>query len=213
MLYVKEHRTCKEWKRLAAVWSGSKQLVFVSATRSCSTTSLLPYFFAVSINRSLLPILATELHRDELRTPLNPSAHQSPPASISQPPHPTHFLITKRLLFFQKRLALRDYFQTMALKAFLATAISAACLVTAQFPPKPEGVKELKSKIHSGVRVSYKEPGLCETTPGVKSYAGECITFHRYWLVHLVKRRYHAAQDMKIGLTALQVMSIFLHML
>ncbi|CAK4032537.1 alpha beta-hydrolase [Lecanosticta acicola] len=45
-------------------------------------------------------------------------------------------------------------------------------LATAQFPPTPEGVRTIKSKFHPGVEVSYKEPGLCETTPGVKSYAG-----------------------------------------
>lgn len=45
-------------------------------------------------------------------------------------------------------------------------------LASAQFPPKPEGVKVLRSKHHDGVTLSYKEPGLCETTPGVKSYAG-----------------------------------------
>lgn len=45
-------------------------------------------------------------------------------------------------------------------------------LAAAQFPPKPEGVKVLRSKHHDGVTLSYKEPGLCETTPGVKSYAG-----------------------------------------
>ncbi|KAK0725077.1 putative lysosomal protective protein precursor [Lasiosphaeris hirsuta] len=42
----------------------------------------------------------------------------------------------------------------------------------AQFPPKPEGVKVLKSKFHQNVSISYKEPGICETTPGVKSYSG-----------------------------------------
>lgn len=61
----------------------------------------------------------------------------------------------------------------MALKACVAAAISFGSLATAQFPPTPEGVKELQSKFHPGVKVSYKEPGLCETTPGVKSYAGE----------------------------------------
>ncbi|KAK2023101.1 serine carboxypeptidase [Colletotrichum zoysiae] len=45
-------------------------------------------------------------------------------------------------------------------------------LATAQFPPTPEGVKVLKSKFHENVTLSYKEPGICETTPGVKSYAG-----------------------------------------
>lgn len=65
----------------------------------------------------------------------------------------------------------------------------------AQFPPKPQGVTHLQSKFHENVTISFKEvsrmifdhpftaklglsltcvlqPGLCETTPGVKSYAG-----------------------------------------
>ncbi|KAL0936069.1 carboxypeptidase s1 [Colletotrichum truncatum] len=45
-------------------------------------------------------------------------------------------------------------------------------LTSAQFPPKPEGVKVLKSRFHENVTISYKEPGICETTPGVRSYAG-----------------------------------------
>ncbi|KAF2203709.1 alpha/beta-hydrolase [Delitschia confertaspora ATCC 74209] len=45
-------------------------------------------------------------------------------------------------------------------------------LAHAQFPPKPEGVTVLESKLSQGVRISYKENTLCETTPGVKSYAG-----------------------------------------
>ncbi|GKT76086.1 serine carboxypeptidase [Colletotrichum tofieldiae] len=45
-------------------------------------------------------------------------------------------------------------------------------LTAAQFPPTPEGVKVLKSQFHENVTISYKEPGICETTPGVKSYAG-----------------------------------------
>ena len=52
---------------------------------------------------------------------------------------------------------------------------SLTCLlaaVTAQFPPTPEGVTVLKSKFHEGVTISYKEPGICETTPGVRSYSG-----------------------------------------
>lgn len=64
--------------------------------------------------------------------------------------------------------------------------------VAAQFPPPPEGVKVLKSKFHENVTISFKEvskcvatyvhpdyaadltnkPGICETTPGVKSYSG-----------------------------------------
>ncbi|KAI0376564.1 serine carboxypeptidase [Hypomontagnella monticulosa] len=42
----------------------------------------------------------------------------------------------------------------------------------AQFPLTPEGVTILESKFGDGVKISYKEPGICETTPGVKSYAG-----------------------------------------
>ncbi|KAI9812725.1 MAG: hypothetical protein M1827_004481 [Pycnora praestabilis] len=42
----------------------------------------------------------------------------------------------------------------------------------AQFPPTPEGVTTLQSKFGDGVTISYKEPGICETTPGVKSYSG-----------------------------------------
>ncbi|KAI0139215.1 putative lysosomal protective protein precursor [Pestalotiopsis sp. NC0098] len=45
-------------------------------------------------------------------------------------------------------------------------------LAAAQFPPKPEGITLLKSKFHENVTISYKEPGICETTPGVKSYSG-----------------------------------------
>ncbi|KAH8590315.1 putative carboxypeptidase S1 [Bisporella sp. PMI_857] len=44
--------------------------------------------------------------------------------------------------------------------------------VNAQFPPKPEGVTTITSKFHKDVKISYKEPGICETTPGVKSYSG-----------------------------------------
>ncbi|POS76707.1 serine carboxypeptidase [Diaporthe helianthi] len=42
----------------------------------------------------------------------------------------------------------------------------------AQFPPKPEGVTTLRSKLHENVTLSFKEPKICETTPGVKSYSG-----------------------------------------
>lgn len=45
-------------------------------------------------------------------------------------------------------------------------------LAAAQFPPKPEGVTTVKSKLHENVTISFKEPGICETTPGVKSYSG-----------------------------------------
>ena len=56
-----------------------------------------------------------------------------------------------------------------------ALSLAASLLLqraASQFPPKPEGLTVLRSKHHEGVTISYKEPGLCETTPGVKSYAG-----------------------------------------
>lgn len=42
-----------------------------------------------------------------------------------------------------------------------------------QLPALPEGVQTIISP--SGVNITYKDPGaegVCETTPGVKSYAG-----------------------------------------
>ncbi|KAK7424644.1 hypothetical protein QQZ08_008527 [Neonectria magnoliae] len=45
-------------------------------------------------------------------------------------------------------------------------------LAFAQFPPQPEGVLTVISKFHENVTISFKEPGLCETTPGVRSYSG-----------------------------------------
>jgi carboxypeptidase C (cathepsin A) len=67
-----------------------------------------------------------------------------------------------------------------------------AGFAAAQFPPTPEGLTILKSKFHENVTISFKEvrpdramdgdnvpaanpplqPGICETTPGVKSYSG-----------------------------------------
>ncbi|KND92309.1 Carboxypeptidase S1 [Tolypocladium ophioglossoides CBS 100239] len=47
-----------------------------------------------------------------------------------------------------------------------------AGLAAAQFPPKPQGVTVLKSRFHENVTISFKEPNICETTPGVRSYAG-----------------------------------------
>ncbi|OQD88259.1 hypothetical protein PENANT_c004G06366 [Penicillium antarcticum] len=52
-------------------------------------------------------------------------------------------------------------------------AASLATTAAAQyFPPTPEGLKVVESKHHKGVKISYKEPEICETTPGVKSYSG-----------------------------------------
>ncbi|KAI0104269.1 carboxypeptidase S1 [Nemania sp. FL0031] len=42
----------------------------------------------------------------------------------------------------------------------------------AQLPPQPTGITVLQSKFHENVTISFKEPQICETTPGVKSYSG-----------------------------------------
>ncbi|OJJ48898.1 hypothetical protein ASPZODRAFT_90893 [Penicilliopsis zonata CBS 506.65] len=55
--------------------------------------------------------------------------------------------------------------------ALLALPLLAAGVI-AQFPPSPQDVRVVESRHEEGVSISYKEPGLCETTPGVKSYAG-----------------------------------------
>ncbi|KAH7350655.1 carboxypeptidase C [Rhexocercosporidium sp. MPI-PUGE-AT-0058] len=55
---------------------------------------------------------------------------------------------------------------------FPIVALLVAPVVLANFPPPIKGVTTLKSKYHEGVTISYKKPGLCETTPGVKSYSG-----------------------------------------
>ncbi|KAH8772572.1 Alpha/Beta hydrolase protein [Diaporthe sp. PMI_573] len=58
----------------------------------------------------------------------------------------------------------------------LATSLLAAAVLAqftqAQFPPPREGIKTVRSKHHDGITISYKNPGICETTPGVKSYSG-----------------------------------------
>ncbi|KAJ4366995.1 hypothetical protein N0V83_007525 [Neocucurbitaria cava] len=55
---------------------------------------------------------------------------------------------------------------------FLAIFGALAALVDAQFPPTPDGVTILESHIEDGIRISYKENDLCETTEGVRSYSG-----------------------------------------
>ncbi|KAL5351072.1 hypothetical protein ACLOAV_004647 [Pseudogymnoascus australis] len=57
--------------------------------------------------------------------------------------------------------------------SLIAGALALApVVVLAQFPPPVKDVTTLKSKYHEGVTISYKKPGICETTPGVKSYSG-----------------------------------------
>lgn len=53
--------------------------------------------------------------------------------------------------------------------------LAAAALVglaSAQFPPPREDITWVQSQHHEGIAISYKNPGICETTPGVKSYSG-----------------------------------------
>lgn len=48
------------------------------------------------------------------------------------------------------------------MKSLLSVAAMVG-LVTAQFPPKPEGLKVIDSKLHPGVKISYKEVRICPT--------------------------------------------------
>ncbi|TID26523.1 Carboxypeptidase S1 A [Venturia nashicola] len=65
------------------------------------------------------------------------------------------------------------------LGALLSTLTALPCLLGIvqvasgqYFPSSPQGVQTLQSKFDNGVEISYKEPGICETTPGVKSFSG-----------------------------------------
>ncbi|KAJ5104472.1 hypothetical protein NUU61_001819 [Penicillium alfredii] len=60
----------------------------------------------------------------------------------------------------------------MVYTPWVTAAFLAGAAVAQYFPPTPEGVKVVESKHQKGVKISYKEPGICETTPGVKSYSG-----------------------------------------
>lgn len=58
------------------------------------------------------------------------------------------------------------------LATYLLAATALAQLSQAQFPPPREGINTVRSKHHEGITISYKNPEICETTPGVKSYSG-----------------------------------------
>ena len=60
----------------------------------------------------------------------------------------------------------------MAPITILLAGAALAGLSAAQFPPPRTGVTWVQSQHHPGIRISYKDPQLCETTPGVKSYSG-----------------------------------------
>ncbi|KAL8782900.1 MAG: hypothetical protein Q9213_005012 [Squamulea squamosa] len=54
----------------------------------------------------------------------------------------------------------------------LLASVQLLGLARSQFPPPLEDVVTVQSKFGNGISISYKEPGICETTPGVKSYSG-----------------------------------------
>ncbi|KAF1957321.1 alpha/beta-hydrolase [Byssothecium circinans] len=61
----------------------------------------------------------------------------------------------------------------MATWVSLVVALGALSGVAqAQFPPTPTGITVLDSHVEDGVRISYKENDVCETTEGVRSYSG-----------------------------------------
>ncbi|KAL3488298.1 Alpha/Beta hydrolase protein [Aspergillus germanicus] len=60
-----------------------------------------------------------------------------------------------------------------SLSSLVGVSAGLASLAAGQyFPPSPENVRVIHSKHKEGVTISYKEPGICETTPGVRSYSG-----------------------------------------
>lgn len=58
------------------------------------------------------------------------------------------------------------------IRAVLTVASLAAAASAQYFPPPAEGLTFIKSNVTEGVTISYKEPGICETTPNVKSFSG-----------------------------------------
>lgn len=60
----------------------------------------------------------------------------------------------------------------MVVSKLALAALGLATTTCAGFPPQPEGVTTLQSKIQPGISISYREPGICETTPGVRSCSG-----------------------------------------
>ncbi|KAE9974920.1 hypothetical protein EG327_008624 [Venturia inaequalis] len=65
---------------------------------------------------------------------------------------------------------LRALLSTLTTLSFLLGSLQIAS--GQYFPSPPQGVQTLRSKFGNGVEISYKEPGICETTPGVKSFSG-----------------------------------------
>merc|ERR1712137_15171 len=65
------------------------------------------------------------------------------------------------------KLAMRPTISSAA-----AVLLVSAAPILAQFPAEPVGLKVLESRFGDGVKITYKENSLCETTPGVKSFSG-----------------------------------------
>ncbi|ETN39102.1 uncharacterized protein HMPREF1541_05324 [Cyphellophora europaea CBS 101466] len=63
----------------------------------------------------------------------------------------------------------------MKLSSLLHGILQVLCLsqpALAGFPTSPEGVTVLESRFGDNVTISYKETYICETTPGVRAFAG-----------------------------------------
>ena len=63
----------------------------------------------------------------------------------------------------------------MKLSSLLHGVLQVLCLsqpALAGFPTSPEGVTVLESRFGDNVTISYKETYICETTPGVRAFAG-----------------------------------------
>ena len=54
--------------------------------------------------------------------------------------------------------------------SYLAVPVVSATVTRRQIPANATGVNTISSP--GGVQIRYKEPNLCEATPGVKSYSG-----------------------------------------
>lgn len=95
--------------------------------------------------------------------------HTSPLASISLRRTSLHWKLHPPREHCQG-LCTSMYYKTVLAALLCAPLLPAAF---AQFPSTPENVTTIRSKLHSGVKITYKEVlDVCETTPGVTSYAG-----------------------------------------
>lgn len=54
--------------------------------------------------------------------------------------------------------------------ALLLSSLGEASIPKRQIPAQPQGLQTISSP--SGIHIRYKNPDICETTPGVKTYSG-----------------------------------------